>query len=436
EDLSPIPSFPTQCKILELSKDTRALKEAFEAGDLPAVAAKLQSTLHSLENVRLDIGVTGGMGSGKSTFVNAIRGLGDEDPNSACTGVVEMTVDPTPYPHPNYPIVVFWDLPGVGIPLFQYDFFLIITSQSFTRFYCVRSKLDVDIAASRSRRPSSFSEERVLNQIRDDCAQQLEAQGLRDPKVFLLSMFELGKYDFHLLEESMVRDLESHKRHAFLVALPVSKPTLERKAASLRQHIWLVATVACGANPRPMPGLPEVTCDLYMLIRALEGYRHSFGLDRASLVRLAEQTGQPLHKILEVLQGPKTKVTEALVAELLGQASRDASAFSQKLLNVPILGSLASCGLSFATIYRMLRTSLDVAVSEAQSVLVQASLDTCPGPRTPWTSGQTCCESASSSQTCSESADSPLLARSALRPEVCFLPCPPTFFRLPRWLRW
>lgn len=165
----------SQCKILELSKDTRALKEAFEAGDLPAVAAKLQSTLHSLENVRLDVGVTGGMGSGKSTFVNAIRGLGDEDPNSACTGVVEMTVDPTPYPHPKYPSVVFWDLPGVGTPafradkyfqrvqLFRYDFFLIITSESFTtdlaelaleilrrgkHFYCVRSKVDVDIAAA------------------------------------------------------------------------------------------------------------------------------------------------------------------------------------------------------------------------------------------------------------------------------------------------
>ena len=46
------------------------------------------------------------------------------------------------------------------------------------------------------------------------------AQGLRDPEVFLLSMFDLGKYDFRLLEESMVRDLESQKRHAFLVALP------------------------------------------------------------------------------------------------------------------------------------------------------------------------------------------------------------------------
>lgn len=202
------------------------------------------------------------------------------------------------------------------------------------------------------------------------------AEGLKDPKVFLLSMFELGKYDFHLLEELMVKELESRKRHAFLLAVPnISKPILEKKAASLRQHIWLVATVACGINPSPVPGVRDVACDLYMLVDSLEGYRRSFGLDKDSLVTLAEQTGQPLHRILEAVQSPKTKVTEALVVELLGQASGDASAFTQELLNVPVLGTLAACGISFATIYQMLRTSLDEAVEDAQRVLTQAFLD-------------------------------------------------------------
>lgn len=193
----------SQSKILELWRDTSALMGAFEAGGLAAVAARLQATLHSLENARLDIGITGGTGSGKSTFVNAIRGLGDEDPNSACTGVVEMTVDPTPYPHPKYPNIVIWDLPGIGTSRFRtgrylqrvllerYDFFIIITSDGFTahhaqlaceilqrgkRFYLVRSKVDVDIAASRSRRPSTFSEERVLRQIREDCGRRLRGE--------------------------------------------------------------------------------------------------------------------------------------------------------------------------------------------------------------------------------------------------------------------
>lgn len=192
-----------QFNISELSKDTGALKETFEAGNLPAVAAKLQATLHSLEDVRLDIGVTGAIGSGKSTFVNAIRGLGDEDPKSAGTGVVEMTVEPTPYPHPKYLNIIIWDLPGIDAPTFQadeylqrvlvdrYDFFIIITPDSFTArhaqlahrllqqgkgFYFVRSKVDVDLAASRSRRPRTFSEQRVLRQIREDCWQRLEGE--------------------------------------------------------------------------------------------------------------------------------------------------------------------------------------------------------------------------------------------------------------------
>nr|XP_035963256.1 interferon-inducible GTPase 5-like [Halichoerus grypus] len=451
-------------KIPELWRDTSALKGAFEEGDLSAVAAKLQTTLHLLENARLDIGITGGTGLGKSTFVNTIRGLGDEDPKSAYTGVVEMTVGPTPYAHPKYPNVIIWDLPGISTPTFQaekylqrvlparYDFFIIITSQSFTahhaqlareilqlgkHFYLIRSEVDVDIAASRSRRPSTFSEERVLSQIWEDCWRRLEGEGQalggwagwilegppapspssssggpqwgkgssnvtlrdparprsevmltaaihflrvgasqsQDPKVFLLSMFELGKYDFHLLEEVMAKDLESHKRHVLLLAMPsVSEPVLERKAASLRQLIWLVAAVACGVNPSPVPGVQDVVCDLHMLIDSLEGYRRSFGLDKDSLVTLAGQTGQPLHKILEAARGPKT-VTEALVVELLGQASRDASAFTQELLNVPVLGTLATCGLSFATIYQMLCTSLDEAVKDAQRVLLQAFLD-------------------------------------------------------------
>lgn len=173
----------TWSKILELWRDTSALKGAFEVGDLPTVATKLQATLHLPENARLDTGITGGTGSGKSTFVNAIRGLGDEDPRSAYTGVVEMSVDPTPYAHPKYPNVVIWDLLGIDTPTFQakkylqqvlldrYDFLLLITLESFTahhtqlaceilqqgkRFYFIRFKVDVDMRPHAAGAPAPF----------------------------------------------------------------------------------------------------------------------------------------------------------------------------------------------------------------------------------------------------------------------------------------
>ncbi|NIG61117.1 immunity-related GTPase family, cinema [Pontoporia blainvillei] len=152
----------------------------------------------------------------------------------------------------------------------------------------------------------------------------------------------------------MVRGLESHKRHAFLVALPnVSKPMLERKAASLRQHIWLVAMVAFGADPSPVTGVPEVACDLYTHAHPLPGgLPPQLRLGRGRPRQAGRADGPAPAQDPGGATGPKTKITEALVAELLGQASGDASTLSQDPLNVPILGSLAACGLSFATVYR------------------------------------------------------------------------------------
>ncbi|XP_004621473.2 interferon-inducible GTPase 5-like [Sorex araneus] len=365
----------------------RALMETFEVGSLPAVAAKLQATLQALENVQLDIGITGSPGSGKSTLVNALRGLGDEDMDSAQTSVVETKVAPTPYPHRQYLNVVIWDLPGIGPASFQadkylqqvlqkpYDLLLLLSAGCFpdslaqlacrlgergTHFCLVRSKVDVDVAASRSRRPSTFSEDAVLSQIRNDCAKRLEAEGLKDPRVFLISAFKLTKYDFPQLQEAMVQGLAGHKRHALLVAMPtVSQGIIERKAEALRQHIWLVALVACSINQSPVPGVKDVECDLALLARCLQGYHRSLGLD----------TGSP-----GVAEGTCTCISQVQVAKLLHQASGVmASAFTRELLQVPVLRCLTTRGLSFGTIYQMLRLSLDTAIQGAREALLQAS---------------------------------------------------------------
>ena len=58
----------------------------------------------------LHIAVTGSSGTGKSTFVNAFRGIDNKDERAAPTGVVETTMKPEPYPHPRHPNVTLWDL--------------------------------------------------------------------------------------------------------------------------------------------------------------------------------------------------------------------------------------------------------------------------------------------------------------------------------------
>jgi GTP-binding protein EngB required for normal cell division len=110
---------------------------------------------------KYNIAVCGEVKSGKSSLVNAIRGV---DPArarvssagstaaAAAEGITECTTEPKPFPMPDCPFVVLWDLPGAGTlkcpakeyfdtyKLQYYDVLLLVCSKTF-------SELDVDIAA-------------------------------------------------------------------------------------------------------------------------------------------------------------------------------------------------------------------------------------------------------------------------------------------------
>lgn len=100
------------------------IKRSLANEDLPSAVDKIKEYFAQLDHVELNIAITGESGSGKSTFINAFRGLGDEDEGSAETGVVETTTEPTVYPYPKFPTVKLWDLPGIGTPRFKADEYL------------------------------------------------------------------------------------------------------------------------------------------------------------------------------------------------------------------------------------------------------------------------------------------------------------------------
>uniref|UniRef100_A0A3Q0RPE2 IRG-type G domain-containing protein n=1 Tax=Amphilophus citrinellus TaxID=61819 RepID=A0A3Q0RPE2_AMPCI len=200
-----------------------AVKNHLQNNDPAAAVARIQEHSNQQHNTPLNIAITGESGSGKSTFVNAFRGISDEDDGAAPTGVVESSKDPKAYFHPDYPNVILWDLPGIGTMKFpadeylkhiefeKFDFFIIISDTRFTendlklvqeiqkkkkKFYFVRSKIDNDL--NTERRKFRYSEERTLRKIRDGCVRDL--QGMRS-RLFLISSFEPHLYDFPLLYE-------------------------------------------------------------------------------------------------------------------------------------------------------------------------------------------------------------------------------------------
>lgn len=60
----------------------------------------IQKSLEEAENAHLDVVVIGESGTGKSSFIKALRGLSHEEEGSASVGVVDTTLKKTPYQHP------------------------------------------------------------------------------------------------------------------------------------------------------------------------------------------------------------------------------------------------------------------------------------------------------------------------------------------------
>uniref|UniRef100_H3C7G9 IRG-type G domain-containing protein n=1 Tax=Tetraodon nigroviridis TaxID=99883 RepID=H3C7G9_TETNG len=388
--------------IMADSSDIVEIKEALRNNNQALAAAKIKELLDNPSNATLNIGITGESGSGKSSFVNAFRGVDHKDEKEAApVGVVETTVDVKEYPHPDYPNVSLWDLPGIGTTKFpadeylklvgfeKFDFFIIISDTCFRKndvklakeiqkmgkkFYFVRSKVDNDLLnAQRSQR--DFDPEKTLSRIRDNCKKGLLNAGVQ-AQVFVLSNFELQRYDFHLLHETLERELPEHKRNVLLVAMPnISLEIIEKKKEAFKSKIPLWAFVSAAGAVVPVPGL-SVAVDLSLIVGLVQQYKTSFGLDTPSLQRLADTTGVQLTDLTSVIRSPLSldNINAQLITQTLNQTASVAGlmAAEEGLRFFPIFGTMIAGSLSCAVIYKALSDFLEMLTDDAQYVFEKA----------------------------------------------------------------
>ncbi|XP_052465383.1 interferon-inducible GTPase 5 [Carassius gibelio] len=381
------------------------IKESISTQDLPTAVNTIKEVLEKQDLVELNIGVTGESGSGKSTFVNAFRDLGDEEEESAKTGPVETTMEPEAYFHPKYKNVKVWDLPGIGTPNFKaneylklvkferYDIFIIIASDRFRechillakeivrmgkRFYFVRSKIDQSIDAEKKSKKKSFDQKKTLDTIREDCEKGLKNIGIEDPVVFLISSFELGNYDLNLLQERMEQELPQHKRLVLLLALPnITQEINEKKKKVLEENIGKVALLSALVATVPVPGL-SAAVDLAIVTREIETYYSVFGLDDPSLQMLCERSGKTIEELKSLMKSPLIGgINPASILSLASAESLVVSANTVKYVVslIPLLGSVVAGGLSYMTVSRMLKRALNDIAEDAKNVLM-ASVQT------------------------------------------------------------
>nr|XP_012640976.2 interferon-inducible GTPase 1-like [Microcebus murinus] len=372
-----------------ISQETIELIELhLKKGNIQAANSVISAVLKEIDNAPLSIAVTGETGAGKSSFINALRGLGPEDEGAAPTGAVETTMERIPYTHPKFPCVTLWDLPGIGTRNFkpkdflhnvkfgEYDFFIIVSATRFTKtdidlakmiktmkknFYFVRSKVDIDLRNEQESKPKSFTEEGVLQQIRNNCRYIFKENKIDEAPVFLISNRDLSAYDFPILIDTLLKDLPAEKHHIFLLSLPnITDAAIESKRDSLKQCIWLEALKAGAWATLPMVGIISDR-DVEKLKGILNDYRVHFGVDDKSLQHLANDLKVPVEQLKASLKSPGLlENKEKSISEiLLGYLEKFCSAN----------GGLLATGLYFRKNYYLQFHFLDTVTHDAKVLL-------------------------------------------------------------------
>ncbi|XP_051878026.1 T-cell-specific guanine nucleotide triphosphate-binding protein 2-like [Pristis pectinata] len=376
------------------NQELKALKSAYESGGMKNVAILIQQKFKMLEGTKLHIAVTGESGTGKSSFINSMRGLRRSDEGAAETGNIETTMQRTEYKHPSFPNVSFWDLPGVGTITFpmdeyptkmkfeEYDFFIIISGNRFTKndanlaeevkkmgknFYFVRSQIDNDLRAHQHNCDEADCKAELVK-IRNYCIKCLKEAGILQPKVFLVSSFQVNEFDFPKLMETLANNLDNVKRDLLLISLQsTTENILECKRDQLKKRIWMLAATAGIVGIMPIPGM-DIDCNLGILVTAIVEFRKCLGLDAASIQSLADATENPVSVLsAEVNTHLAGEIDIEFVKNKLQNTKLQSAVAVARF--IPVLGSMFAAGSSFAMIYKLLNDVLDELVENARGVM-------------------------------------------------------------------
>jgi len=374
------------------------MRAAYSAGGLEECRHLLVRNANDMKSKPLNVAVVGSTGVGKSTFVNAVRRLTGDGKGAAEVGLIPTTMEPCSYPHPDNPMMLLWDLPGVGTNQFpkatyladigvdHFDFFLLMTANGFTendtwlvnefrrrknKYFFVRTKIGVDLATDKKAHPRTHSEEDVINRIRDSIAEHLKENECDEISIFLIDNHDPEKFEFQKLNMRLIEDFPDLKESALVLSLQTSsQQMIELKSSALRSRIWKMSALSAAVGAVPVPGL-SIVVDMPIVIGEATSYFKQLGLDNKSLQRYAELHSVDYDRLASIVgnalgisasgavttEAVKTAVLLILRAAAAPTLASRAAAEGTKFL--PIIGSFIAAPASFGGTYLALKLVLD-----------------------------------------------------------------------------
>lgn len=371
-----------------------SLKRFSQVGsEAEGVKKYLESKLDEWKDVRINIGLVGESGAGKSSFINAVRRLHTGEEGAAEVGVTETTTKATFYPHPDNANVRFWDLPGVGSSNFPrktylknidadiYDLFLIISARRFTdddrwlerqlrkgkkTFFFVRTKFDQDVEGQ------SDKADELRAKIIRNVQSKIDDSGSR---IYVISNVYRDRFDFPRLLEDIILAVPALKKQSLALTLSgFSEHLIEMKKDALKPRLWKAAALSGSAGAVPVPGI-GIPVDIGIFVHETRFYCKVFGLNKESLRKLSKEYDINIDCFKRAMQKTGTMsltkigLKSALIAGRFGLAFATKTGLTSVLeVAVPVIGSVINGGISFALTYGLLKKMLDDFASDSLSV--------------------------------------------------------------------
>ncbi|XP_029182159.2 interferon-inducible GTPase 5-like [Acropora millepora] len=391
-------NFSPECSEDDFVKiEMEELQHEIDVSGVSNIEAFLRKRLERWREVEMNLAITGNSGCGKSSFINAVRELNDDDDGAAPVDVTGCTREPTPYDHRTSSNIKFWDLPGIGtsnypdmetyvqkVQLGKYHTFLIFTANRFTTnelllaekirsmkrsFFFIRTKIDESVRAESRKR--SFNEEAMLMKIRCDCAENLGDLLSNKEDIFLITNHEPDKWDFVRLTQAILDALTRYQRESLTLSLGKaitrsSAEIFQRKVNVLKGRIWMVSTASAAAAMVPVPGL-SLAVDTELILKELSLYRSQLGLPEEGSAEFAKLHVTTKEKVLKV-----GLTTAAQLSEFLAPYAAEAAATEEVARYLPFIGLVIASNMSFGATYYALHKLLGAVEDAALSVLREA----------------------------------------------------------------
>jgi predicted GTPase/uncharacterized protein (DUF697 family) len=353
--------------------------------------------IDSIEKTPLNIAITGDSGTGKSTIINTLRGIRPSDPAAAAVGITECTTNPTPYNHPHFPNVVFWDLPGVGTPknpqssykkrmnLGSYDFFIITISSRFTEnafwlaktlnkikkpYFFVRSKLDLEITMKKKHYPGTL-DHHVIDELRSDIRKQTEQLSI-SPEIYVISgeIEHSDRWDFPLLKKRIIEILPDVKKNTMIVSLgSFAEDIIDTKYQVLKRRIVYYSTASAVGAVVPIPGF-SFGVDITLIMKMAHEFARAFSLTSGQVKRSYQITERT--KVMAILGKSASLLTSKAILGILGKQAAS-GIFESSVKFIPLMGQGAAATISFLTTYNcgkiLLKKMRKLAQEMAQEII-------------------------------------------------------------------